>query len=157
MMKALSFAGVLLSAALTSTITLAADETKAPSAAMTSEQTETVSGKEVYQANCIACHVSEGMPTIAPPIFAVKNHVIANYPEREDFIKRVAEWVNAPSADDVLMPGAVRKFGLMPALPQLSDEQAQAVAAFLFDSDMELPDWYAEHYEAEHGEAPKMQ
>lgn len=156
-MKALRFTSVLLSAVLTSSMALAADDAKVPEAATAPEKTEVVSGQDVYETNCIACHVSEGMPTVAPPIFAVKNHVIGSYPEREDFIKRVAEWVKAPNAEDVLMPGAVRKFGLMPALPQLSDEEAQAVAAFLFDSDMELPDWYAEHYKAEHGEAPKTQ
>ena len=165
-MKSLTLTSVLLSAALASNIAMAADETKTPetteaaevaAVAETTEKTETVSGQEVYQTLCIACHVSEGKPTIAPPIFAVKNHVTAEYPEREDFVKRVAEWVKAPNADDVLMPGAVRKFGLMPAMPQLSDEQAVAVAEFLFDSDMELPDWYAEHYEEEHGEKPKAQ
>ena len=173
-MKLHTLSSVLLSAVLTTNIAIAADDTKTTEAAkvtevaetteattetteVTTETTETVSGKEVYQTYCIACHVSEGMPTIAPPIFAVKNHVTAEYPEREDFVKRVADWVKAPNADDVLMPGAVRKFGLMPAMPQLSDEQAQAVAEFLFDSDMELPDWYAKHYEEEHGEAPKAQ
>lgn len=164
-MKTLSFTSVILSALLTTNIAMAADDTKATEAketvekAVVAEATESnsVDGKAVYEANCIACHVSEGMPTIAPPIFAVKNHVTAEYPEREDFVKRVAEWVKAPNADDVLMPGAVRKFGLMPALPHLSDEDATAVAEFLFDSDMELPDWYAKHYEEEHGEAPKAQ
>ena len=159
-MKSLTFSSVLLSAVLATNIAMATDETKAPAlteAAEATETTETISGKDIYQTYCIACHVSEGMPTIAPPIFAVKNHVTAKYPEREDFVKRVTEWVKAPNADDPLMPGAVRKFGLMPAMPYLSDEQAQAVAEFLFDSDMELPDWYAEHYEEEHGEAPKAQ
>jgi hypothetical protein len=52
------------------------------------------------------------------------------------------------------MPGAIRKFGLMPAFP-LPDEELQAVAEFLYDSDMSLPDWYKEHYAAEHGEPPK--
>lgn len=129
--------------------TVAASETSTP------ETTKVSHGKEVYEKYCIACHVSEGKPTIAPPIFAVKNHVMDKYPERADFVKRVSEWVKAPNADDVIMRGAVGKFGVMPAMPYVSDEDAQAVAEFLFDSNMALPDWYAEHYKEEHGEAPK--
>nr|CAA6822287.1 MAG: Unknown protein [uncultured Thiotrichaceae bacterium] len=112
-------------------------------------------GAKVYQSACMVCHVAEGRPTIAPPIFAVKGHVIAVHPERDDFIKRVVSWVKEPNADDALMPGAVRKFKVMPAMPHLSDEDLVAVAEYLYDTDMELPDWYKEHYEEEHGEAPK--
>lgn len=112
------------------------------------------SGKEVYESLCMACHATEGPATVAPPIFAVKNHVIQVYPERDDFVKRVVEWVKAPNADDPLMPGAVRKFGLMPAM-ELADEELTAVAEFLYDSDMALPDWYKQHYKEEHGEEPQ--
>ncbi|MEZ5447583.1 MAG: hypothetical protein R3E89_00625 [Thiolinea sp.] len=52
------------------------------------------------------------------------------------------------------MPGAVRKFGLMPAQPQLAEADLQAVAAYLYDQDMSLPDWYKTHYQAEHGQLP---
>ena len=107
-------------------------------------------GEKVYKSSCVACHVSEGRPTIAPPIFAVKNHVIAAYPERDEFIKRVVGWVKSPNADEALMPGAIGKFGLMPALP-MNDADLQAVAGYLYDANMNLPDWYKEHYEAEHG------
>lgn len=111
------------------------------------------SGKQVYESLCMACHSIEGPATVAPPIFAVKNHVVQVYPERDDFIKRVVEWVKAPDVDDPLMPGAVRKFGLMPAMP-LADAELTAVAEFLYDSDMVLPDWYKQHYKEEHGEEP---
>lgn len=112
------------------------------------------SGEEVYKSVCMACHVAEGMPTVGPPIFAVKNHVIGAHPERDDFVNRVVEWVKAPDEKTALMPGAVRKFGLMPA-NDLPDEELKAVAEFIYDSDMSLPDWYKEHYQAEHGEMPK--
>lgn len=112
-------------------------------------------GAKVYQSACMVCHVAEGRPTIAPPIFAVKGHVIDVYPERDDFIQRITSWVKAPDEKDALMRGAIRKFGLMPAMPQLSDDDLQAVAEYLFDTDMDLPEWYKEHYEEEHGEAPK--
>lgn len=116
---------------------------------------ETKTGEEVYKTACAVCHVSEGKPTIAPPIFAVKNHVIDAFPERDDFIEQVKDWVKAPDEEKALMRGAIRKFGLMPAMAHLSDEDVQAVAEYLFDTDMTLPDWYKEHYKEEHGELPK--
>ena len=100
------------------------------------------SGKEVYESACMVCHVSKGKPTIAPPIFAVKNHVIKEHPEREDFIQRIVDWVKKPDADNALMRGAIKKFGLMPPMPQIDDKELQAVAEFLYDTDLELPDWY---------------
>lgn len=118
------------------------------------EEADVHPGKKVYESACMACHVVKGKPTIAPPIFAVKNHVLDAYPEREDFIQQVKSWVKKPAEEDALMRGAIRKFGLMPALPHLSDEDLQAVAEYLFDTDMELPEWYAEHYEEEHGKKP---
>lgn len=112
-------------------------------------------GAKVYQSACMSCHTlaakEEG---IAPPLFGVKDHVIKAYPERTAFIKRVVDWVKAPNANDVLMPGAVKKFGLMPAQTQLSDADLQAVAAFIYDTDFTKPDWYAAHYQAEHGKKP---
>ena len=110
-------------------------------------------GAKVYQTYCMACHVAEGKAVIAPPIFAVKDHVIKAYPERDAFIARVVSWAKAPNGDDLLMPGAAKKFGVMPAMPYLADADLNAVAEFLYDTDLGKPDWYKAHYEAEHGKA----
>jgi len=112
-------------------------------------------GKEVYETYCMACHAIKGKATVAPPIFAVKNHVIQVYPKREEFVERVVSWVKSPDVEDPLMRGAVRKFGLMPSMPHISDTELTAVAEFLYDSDMALPEWYKKHYKEEHGEEPK--
>lgn len=113
-------------------------------------------GAKVYQSACMSCHALNAKEEgIAPPLFGVKDHVIKAYPERAAFIKRVVEWVKAPNPNDVLMPGAVKKFGLMPAQPQLSEADLQAVAEFIYDTDFTKPDWYAAHYQAEHGKKPQ--
>ena len=113
-------------------------------------------GAKVYQSACMSCHAlaakEEG---VAPPLFGVKDHVIKAYPERAAFIKRVVDWVKAPNRNDVLMPGAVKKFGLMTAQTQLSDAELQAVAEFIYDTDFTKPDWYAAHFQAEHGKKPQ--
>ena len=34
-----------------------------------------VNGKHLMEKMCSSCHVTEGKPTLAPPIFAVKHHI----------------------------------------------------------------------------------
>jgi len=111
---------------------------------------------EVVQTNCLSCHSvsAKHEPTnaIAPPLFAVKNH-LSEFSDRDAFIAHVSEWVKSPDAENARMPGAVKKFGLMPALP-LADDVLAEISAWLYDTPMNKPNWYAEHYLQEHGEAP---
>ena len=107
-------------------------------------------GKSLFESLCMSCHVVSGKPTIAPPIFGVKNHVIQAHPRRDDFIQYIVQWVKQPDASSSLMPGAVRRFGVMPGLPY-SEEQVRKIAAFLYDTEIKMPGWYRKHYEAEHG------
>jgi hypothetical protein len=39
------------------------------------------------------------------------------YPQREDFVQQIIDWVEYPDKDVSLMRGAIKKFGLMPKLP----------------------------------------
>ena len=107
-------------------------------------------GKQLFESLCMSCHTTSGPPTLAPPVFGVKNHVLRAYPQREDFIDYIVQWVKQPNASRALMPGAVRRFGEMPALPYPED-QVRKIAEFLYDSNLTIPDWYQQHYEQEHG------
>lgn len=110
-------------------------------------------GFSLYQSMCSACHVASGRPTVAPPLFGVKNHVMGAYPERQEFVEYIVQWVKNPQAERSLMPGAVRRFGVMPTLPY-SETDVRAVAGFIYDADLSMPDWYSEHYRQEHGKMP---
>lgn len=48
-------------------------------------------GKALYEQLCVSCHLSEGASAIAPPMFAVINHVKGTYPDRDEFIERVVD------------------------------------------------------------------
>lgn len=112
-------------------------------------------GAAVFQAACASCHALGDQTTgIAPPAFGMKNHVMKAYPEREAFIAHIVQWTQAPNAAKTLMPGAVRQFGLMPAIPQLSATDRRAVAEFLYETAIQEPHWYQSHYEEEHGKKP---
>ena len=84
----------------------------------------------------------------------MKYHVMQAHPDRDDFINYFVNWVKQPDASRSLMPGAVRRFGVMPALPY-PEEQVRKIAGFLFDTNFKMPGWYRKHYETEHGKPPQ--
>lgn len=111
-------------------------------------------GETVYKEVCSACHgaAADGDDRIAPPIFAAKNHY-SNFTERDAFVRAVSAFILEPSVETAQMPGAIKKFELMPNLG-LEKDAAVAVAEYLFATDLKAPEWYRKHYEEEHGEAP---
>ena len=113
---------------------------------------------QLFQDTCVVCHQERGPvdDRIAPPMAGVKAHYAPVYKDRESFIAAVAAWVRDPRENAVLMPGAVRRFGLMPPL-ELEDGEAEAIAAFIYDADLTAPDWFEKHFEAEHGEPPSTE
>lgn len=93
-----------------------------------------------------------GDERIAPPMFAAKNHY-KDLTNKQDFVEVLSAYLQAPSEDAARMPGAIKKFGLMPDL-DLDAETADAIAAFIWETDFNEPEWYRQHYEEEHGKAP---
>jgi mono/diheme cytochrome c family protein len=111
-------------------------------------------GREKFKVYCMSCHQFEmGPQMVAPPIFAVKNHYLQVHPEKVDFVRSVKTWVPAPTIEKSLMPGAVRRFNLMPPLA-LPEEDLEAIATFLYEANLREPGWYHEHYRQEHGAYP---
>ena len=132
-----------------------AHHSKDANAAMLKADTEQTIPASVQQ-NCLSCHTvaakNEPSNAIAPPLFAVKNH-LSEFSDRDEFIRHVSAWVKTPSSDQSRMPGAVKKFGLMPALP-LTDEVLEEISGWIYDTPMNKPGWYAEHFQKEHGKKP---
>lgn len=110
--------------------------------------------QQLVNSMCVSCHVSKGKPTIAPPLIGVVNHVKSKYPTREAFIQRIVDWVEQPDADNAIMAGAVKRFGLMPKLSYASAD-VRKIAAYLYDDKANLPAWYQKHFKDEHGHSPK--
>ena len=111
------------------------------------------SGKQLFNTLCLRCHTTnlgKGIIKVAPPVFAVVKHVRSAYPQREDFVQQIVDWVEYPDKDVSLMQGAIKKFGLMPKLPY-KPEEVKKVAEFLYDEKATPPTWYKKHYEEKHG------
>lgn len=108
-------------------------------------------GYKVYQNNCQKCHIemiskTEALKTFktlkAPPMVEVskqlKNNIIIGDDDEDvhrfTVVSFIKEYVKKPSMDySMCNPGAIDRFGIMPAQTQLSEEERQAVAEWIYD------------------------
>ena len=88
--------------------------------------------------NCFVCHNTQGTDNmLAPPMSRVKDHYWDEETSKEEFVNDIVNWVDNPVEDNVQMPGAVRKFGLMPK-QAFNKEEVKAIASYLYDNEMDL-------------------
>ena len=83
-------------------------------------------GYELMQQKCYICHIERPDPSmsgqmIAPPMLQVQEHYKPSFQDKEEFIDAMVSFIQNPSEEKTLMPGAVKKFNLMPKL--IYDEQ----------------------------------
>lgn len=114
-------------------------------------------GKKLMENYCNVCHnpKTAEKDIIAPPMIAVKMHYISEETTKEEFVGTMLDWAKEPSVAKSKMPGAVKKFGLMPY--QFYPEQTiRHIADYIFENDIEEPVWFDNHYKKMHGDRPKM-
>ena len=109
-------------------------------------------GLALLKSNCYTCHTPQGGQSerIAPPMISIKRHYIDENTTKEEFTRVLIAYVQNPSEDKSKMPGARRKFGLMPA-QSFSAKQLAQIAAYLYEAEIEKPDWFEKHYQEERG------
>ncbi len=106
----------------------------------------------LFDQKCMICHITKGKTSetmLAPPFYEVKERYLKASMDKEDFIEIVGDWVKNPSADNVLIPDAVKHFGIMPNL-NYSEKNINQISQYIYDNDMPKPEWFDAH-EAEHG------
>ncbi len=120
----------------------------------TQETTAEYSGKKLMETHCYLCHspnAPEGEGRIAPPMIAIKARYIDEETTRAEFVASIKAFVENPSVDKVHLRGAFNRFGLMPkqSFPEGSVEK---IAEFMFDYQIEAPDWFTEHWRSKGNE-----
>lgn len=113
-------------------------------------------GSTLFKDNCESCHGTKarGPDRVAPPMVAVKNHYLSEYPSEEKFVAAIADWLKKPDHGKTLMPGAVQRFGVMPPL-ELEPDARRDLAKYIYATDFQMPGWYREHFRKEHGKDPQ--
>ncbi|SDS40327.1 Cytochrome c-550 domain-containing protein [Polaribacter sp. KT25b] len=115
-------------------------------------------GKKLMQTNCYVCHsvTATEENRIAPPMIAIKKRYLMGNTTKQEFINSLQNFIKNPTEENAKMYGAVKRFGLMPkqAFPK---ETIKQIADYMFDYDIEKPEWFEDHYNEEHGNSRGMQ
>jgi hypothetical protein len=96
-------------------------------------------GYQLMVQKCFVCHFptpnrEKKEQMIAPPMLRVQEHYKPAYPNKENFIAAIKSWVKEPTEEKIQMPGASRKFKIMPYM-DYSDEDIRLIAETLYDVD----------------------
>ncbi len=96
-------------------------------------------GYNLMKQKCFICHFPKPEPSkrnkmIAPPMMRVQQHYKPSFPAKKDFVNAILNWVKNPTEKETLMPGAVRKFKIMPHLGY-KDDEIKLIAEALFETD----------------------
>ena len=107
--------------------------------------------------HCLICHRVDDLTIdemLAPPLWAVRAHYLAEYPEPQTFVNAVTAFVIDPQADRSLLPYAVEHYGLK-APVSLDEEKIRAVAWAIYAGQVERPVW-AREYKKRYRESPAV-
>ncbi|MDP3357770.1 MAG: c-type cytochrome [Lutibacter sp.] len=102
--------------------------------------------------NCYACHSVTSKShdeIIAPPMAAIKRRYKMSYNSKEEFVNAFTDWALNPTKENALMRGAVMQFNVMPK-QAFKKEDLEKIAAYIYDNELEKPDWFEKHFTDEH-------
>lgn len=113
---------------------------------------QTHPGKKLMETHCYACHnaTTSESDRIAPPMIAIKMRYINGSTTKKEFIADMQKWIKNPVESNIKMYGAVKRFGIMQKLPY-SENVIEQIADYMFDNDIEQPEWFQEHFNQNRG------
>ncbi|MDH3698349.1 MAG: hypothetical protein OEQ81_06770 [Flavobacteriaceae bacterium] len=111
-----------------------------------------VRGEKLMATYCYQCHDPKMSidNNLAPPMIAVKNYYIMEETTKEAFTADLLAWMSGPKAENTKMPDAIGKYGLM-SHQVYPDSVIIGIAEYLYDNEVEQPEWYQNHHEEMHG------
>jgi hypothetical protein len=80
--------------------------------------------------NCITCHNAQGKS--APPMIKVKQVYKKHFPNKQDFVINMSNWIKHPKIKTSLMPNEIKKYGLMPEIAFDEDTLLQ-ITQYLYE------------------------
>ena len=97
-------------------------------------------GQKNFETLCLACHnaTSAINDRVAPPMIAIIEHYLNEETSMDEFIQQITVYINNPKAENSQMPGAIRRFGLMPKMGYTPD-QIKSVGEYLYNNHNTLP------------------
>jgi hypothetical protein len=87
----------------------------------------------LFYGNCIACHGEVGKK-VAPHLSEVKGYYLLKYPEKEEFVSHMAQWLSSPNEENALHKEAIKKYKLMPYLA-IDLDTLTKIATYIYKCD----------------------
>lgn len=115
-------------------------------------------GLVLFRQTCYACHsvvTKSHDEIIAPPMVAIKRRYLMSYPSEEEFVDAVVAFAKDPKEENALMRGAVQQFKVMP-LQTFDENNLRSIATYIYNNDIEKPEWFDAHFEEEHPDGMGM-
>jgi mono/diheme cytochrome c family protein len=89
-------------------------------------------GKQLFGLVCAMCHSEQPPVLAAPPMAMVVMHYRQALSTEDSVRTAIMTYVRKPSAEASRLPAhAIERFGLMPAQPQLTDEQLRLIVDYI--------------------------
>lgn len=85
----------------------------------------------LFDGNCVTCH-HKTKAISAPSIKEVRENYLRAFPNKDDFVLYMSNWVESPNEQTSIMQEAILKYGLM---PMLSYDKAtlKEISAYIYD------------------------
>ena len=104
-------------------------------------------GVDLMATHCHTCHgvgelAMEEM--LAPPLWGVRAHYLAEYPEPEAFVDAMTAFILEPNVDQSLMPLSVARYGLKTAV-SMTETEIRSVVWAIYAGRVERPAWSREY------------
>lgn len=106
-------------------------------------------GLTLLKKNCYQCHnpnTTSHDEILAPPLFGIKSHYKKAFPESDQFIKNMIEFVENPLEEKALMKGPIKRFGVMKN-PVVSQEDLKIIVEYIESNDLEKPVWFEQQHQ----------
>ncbi len=94
----------------------------------------------LFDAKCAMCH-SKTRPVdkstvVAPALMGVMRHVKMTYPDKEDAVKFMVDYILEPSKEKAIcMPKKLERFGLMPSQKgNVTQVELEKITSWMFDN-----------------------
>jgi len=108
--------------------------------ALTSVATAADEAEVLFDAKCSMCH-SKTRPTdmskvVAPALMGVMRHVKMTYPNKDEAVKFMVDYILEPSKDKAIcMPNKIERFGLMPSQKgNVSKDELQNITSWMYSN-----------------------
>lgn len=124
------------------------EQTKPENSLSILESYQEPKGLMLLKKHCYQCHnpnTTSHDEILAPPLFGIKSHYKKAYPESDQFIETMVDFVKNPLEEKALMKGPIKRFGVMKN-PVVSKEDIQIIVEYIEANDLEKPVWFEQQH-----------